>query len=91
MMAMVDFARLPALLLACDGQVVHQLYGIDRSFTTEGVAYELSTHGIVDFEEGTSYSMAKGGCTTASAAKADAYRANAMRRMVEADSSDDSD
>ena len=29
-----------ALLLCRDGKVVDQLVGVDRSFTTEGVAYE---------------------------------------------------
>ena len=42
----VDFARLPALLLCADGKVVHQLHGIDRSFTTEGVAYHLGEHKV---------------------------------------------
>lgn len=89
MMQMVDFARLPALLLAVGGKIVHQLYGVDRSFTTEGVAYELSVHSLVDFEEGAHYSKSKGGCTTASASRADAYRADAMRRLIDDGSSDD--
>lgn len=87
MMQLVDFARLPALLLAGAGKIVHQLYGVDRSFTTEGVAYELSKHGLVDFEEGRAYSKSKGGCTTASAARADAYRAQRMKDFVDGDNS----
>ena len=67
MMGMVDVGRLPALLLCLNGKVVHALHGIDRSFTTEGVAYELGQHKIVDFEEGLCYSSVKGGCTTATA------------------------
>ena len=67
MMSMVDVGRLPALLLCKGGKVVEQLHGLDRSFTTEGVAYELGQHGLIDFEEGTHYNKVKGGCTTATA------------------------
>ena len=52
MLSMVTLADLPALLLCRDGKVVDQLVGVDRSFTTEGVAYELGERGLVDFEEG---------------------------------------
>merc|ERR1712032_772013 len=44
MMGMVNVIRLPVLLLCRSGKVVHQLTGIDSSFTTEGVAYEISQH-----------------------------------------------
>jgi hypothetical protein len=70
MMKMVEVGDLPALLLAKNGQVVHQLHGLDRSFTTEGVAYELGQHGLVDFEEGTHYGSVGNACTTATAARA---------------------
>ena len=75
MMGMVDVGRLPALLLCSGGKVVHCLHGIDRSFTTEGVAYELGQHQVVDFEEGIMYAPVKGGCTAASTSKAEASRA----------------
>ena len=83
MMAMVDVGRLPALLLAKGGQVVHQLHGLDRSFTAEGVAYELGQHGVVDFEEGQAYGSTTNGCTTATANRA------AAPRRVPLDASDD--
>jgi len=69
MMGMVDVGRLPALLLCREGKVVQCLHGIDRSFTAEGVAYELGQHHVVDFEEGIAYVPVKGGCTTATAAR----------------------
>ena len=48
-----------------DGDL-QQLTGIDRSFTSEGVAYELGERGLVDFEEGTSYDprAGKGGAAS---------------------------
>lgn len=55
MRAMVRIERFPALLLCRDGRVVDQLAGIDRSFTTEGIAYELAVHRMLNFEEGTRY------------------------------------
>ena len=66
MLSMVTLADLPALLLCRDGKVVDQLVGVDRSFTTEGVAYELGERGLVDFEEGTSYDprAGKGGAAS---------------------------
>ncbi len=88
MMQMVDLLRLPALLLCAEGKVVHTLYGVDRSFTTEGVAYELGQHKVVEFEEGVCYEAAaagSAGCTTATAARADA------RRRAASDDDDDSD
>ena len=88
MMGMVDVGRLPALLLCKGGKVVEQLHGLDRSFTAEGVAYELGQHGMVDFEEGTHYTVVKGGCTTATAARAGAQRRG---RGDESDASDDDD
>eukprot|EP00310_Coccolithus_braarudii_P024778 CAMPEP_0183358218 /NCGR_PEP_ID=MMETSP0164_2-20130417/48536_1 /TAXON_ID=221442 /ORGANISM="Coccolithus pelagicus ssp braarudi, Strain PLY182g" /LENGTH=257 /DNA_ID=CAMNT_0025532069 /DNA_START=19 /DNA_END=792 /DNA_ORIENTATION=+ len=69
MMSMVEVVRLPVLLLCHKGKVVHQLSGVDRSFTTEGVAYEISQHKLLDFEEGTAYSRTVGGCTTQTAAR----------------------
>ena len=33
---------MPALLLCRDGRVIGQLTGVDRSFTAEGVAFELA-------------------------------------------------
>ena len=86
MMAMVDIAALPALLLAKNGQVVHQLTGIDRSFTAEGVGYELGQHGMIDFEEGTHYSKVGNGCTTATV-----NRAATARGRARADEDDESD
>ena len=47
--------RMRLALLCRDGKVADQLTGIDRSFTSEGVAYELGERGLLDFEEGTSY------------------------------------
>ena len=88
MMGMVDVGRLPALLLCKGGKVVHQLHGLDRSFTAEGVAYELGQHGMVDFEEGTHYALVKGGCTTATAARGGAQRRGGRD---ESDASDDDD
>ena len=72
MMGMVDVGRLPALLLCKNGKVVDALHGLDRSFTTEGVGYELGQHGLVDFEEGIVYGGSRGsaGCTTATAGRA---------------------
>ena len=67
MMQMVDVGELPALLLAKNGQVVERLPGLERSFTTEGVAFELAQQGMVDFEDGTKYARPAGGCTTATA------------------------
>ena len=66
MLSMVTLADLPALLLCRDGKVVDQLVGVDRTFTTEGVAYELGERGLVDFEEGTSYDprAGKGGAAS---------------------------
>uniref|UniRef100_A0A7S4FCX4 Thioredoxin domain-containing protein n=1 Tax=Chrysotila carterae TaxID=13221 RepID=A0A7S4FCX4_CHRCT len=69
MLNMVKLQDLPALLLCRDGKVVHQLTGIDRSFTTEGVAYELAQHKLVDFEADRTYGKAAGGCTTQSAGR----------------------
>ena len=83
MMEMVDVGRLPALLLAKGGQVVQHLNGLDRSFTAEGVAYELGEHGLCDFEEGQAYGSAGNACTTASAQR------TAMRMGMARD--DDSD
>ena len=85
MMAMVEVGRLPALLLAKNGQVVDHLHGLDRSFTTEGVAYELGQHGMLDFEEGTHYHAVGNACTTATAAK------NGYAKKPSNDSSDDED
>ena len=70
MQEMVKLDQLPTLLLCSAGKVIHQLPGIDRSFTAEGVAYELSQHGLVDFEEGVNYSWSAGGCTTATIERA---------------------
>ena len=70
MMGMVEVGRLPALLLCKNGQVVDHLHGLDRSFTTEGVAYELGQRGMVEFEEGVVYGgkgVGSAGCTTATA------------------------
>jgi hypothetical protein len=89
MMDMVDFARLPALLLCSEGKVVHQLYGIDRSFTTEGVAYALGEHKLVEFEEGATYGASVGGCTSASAARAEAHKKWRERAGELSDDSDD--
>jgi len=69
MMGMVEVGRLPALLLCRKGQVVDHMHGLDRSFTAEGVAYELGKRGLVDFEEGVKYGSSKGGCTTATAGR----------------------
>ena len=68
MLAMVDLAQLPALLIGSAGKVVNQLANLDRSFTVEGVAYELGAAGALDFEEGTKYGKSRGGCTTGTAA-----------------------
>jgi hypothetical protein len=86
MMGMVDVGRLPALLLCAAGKVVHHLQGIDRSFTTEGVAYELGQHHIVNFEEGTSYSTVKNGVTTSTAA-----RAGMAQRALNSDDDEEDD
>ena len=67
MMAMVSLEQLPALLLCRGGRVVGQLTDVDRSFTTEGVAFELAQQGMIDFEDGTKYARPAGGCTTATA------------------------
>ena len=67
MMAMVDVGALPALLLAKNGQVVEQLTGIDKSFTAEGIAFELGSYSMLDFEEGQAYGSSGNGCTTATA------------------------
>eukprot|EP00316_Scyphosphaera_apsteinii_P010009 CAMPEP_0119308570 /NCGR_PEP_ID=MMETSP1333-20130426/11538_1 /TAXON_ID=418940 /ORGANISM="Scyphosphaera apsteinii, Strain RCC1455" /LENGTH=249 /DNA_ID=CAMNT_0007312377 /DNA_START=20 /DNA_END=769 /DNA_ORIENTATION=- len=67
MLKMVKLSQLPALLLCRDGKVVEQLGSIDRSFTTEGVAYELSQHQLLFFEEGVNYTQSAGGATTATA------------------------
>ena len=86
MVAMVALEKLPALLLGQDGKVVEQLTGIDRSFTIEGLAYELGEHKAIDFDEGVDYSRGlypKGGCTTATAGRAP------PRQRVESDSDDD--
>ena len=48
-------------------KVVDKLQGLDRTFTTEGIAYELGQHGLLDFEEGTHYASAGNGCTTQTA------------------------
>ena len=40
---------------------------MDRSFTTEGVAFELAQSGMLDFEAGTRYERSAGGCTAATA------------------------
>jgi hypothetical protein len=85
MMGMVDMGRLPALLLCMGGKVVHHLHGLDRSFTAEGVAYELGQHHLVNFEEGTQYTHAKNGCTTKSAEHA------GSRRRLDPDSDDSDD
>jgi len=68
MMAMVSLREMPALLLCMGGRVTGQLTGIDRSFTSEGVAYELAQTGMLDFEDGTRYARTTGGCTTETAA-----------------------
>ena len=72
MMAMVDVGSLPALLLAKNGQVVDRLNRLDRSFTTEGIAFELGGQGMLDFEEGTHYGSVGNSCTTATAGRAGA-------------------
>lgn len=91
MMEMVDFARLPALLLCSEGKVVHQLYGIDRSFTTEGVAQALGEQKMLEFEAGAAYGAQKGGCTSASAARADAHRSWLQKHRDDGDLSEESD
>lgn len=68
MMAMISLREMPALLLCKGGKVTGQLTGIDRSFTSEGVAYELAQAGMLDFEDGTRYARTTGGCTTETAA-----------------------
>lgn len=70
MLNMVELERLPALLLCRDGKVVHQLVGVDRTFTTEGVAYELGEQKLLNFEEGVRYGRSAGGCTAGTAARA---------------------
>ena len=84
MMGMVNVGRLPALLLCKNGKVAETLHGIDRSFTTEGVAYELGQHNLVDFEEGTHYASVGAGCTTATAGRI------AARKPRDDDDDDDS-
>ena len=96
MMGMVDVGRLPALLLCKEGKVVHCLHGIDRSFTSEGVAYELAQHNLLDFEEGIVYGKAGAGCTTATANRTSALprsppRQPAARRRADDDDDDDDD
>ena len=88
MMAMVEVGSLPALLLAKNGQVVDQLHGLDRSFTTEGVAYELGQRGLLDFEEGTHYASVGNACTTATAGRAKG-RARALDDDEEGGNDDD--
>jgi len=88
MMGMVDVGRLPVLLLCAGGRVVHCLDGLDCSYTTEGVAYELGSHQIIDIEEGVKYAAVKGGCTTATSAGS---RAGAGGRYVLDDPDDDID
>lgn len=90
MMGMVDVGRLPALLLCKDGKVVHCLHGLDRSFTTEGVAYELGQHNLVDFEEGIVYGKGGAGCTTATANRTVMQR-SPPRRAAKRDDDDDDD
>ena len=60
---------LGALLLCKDGKVVDKLHNLDRTFTTEGIAYELGQNGLIDFEEGTHYASAGNSCTTQTAAR----------------------
>lgn len=86
MMAMVDVGQLPALLLAKNGQVVDQLHGLDRSFTAEGVAYELGQRGLVDFEEGQAYGSSGNACT---AMTAERNAQLARRQLLHGNDSDD--
>jgi len=68
--SMVELAELPTLLLCEGGRVTGQLAGVDRTFTTEGVAYELGQRGLVHFDDGIHYGASAGGCTTATARRA---------------------
>jgi len=87
MMGMVDVGRLPVLLLCRDGKVVDKLHDLDRSFTTEGVAFELGSRQFVEFEEGTHYESVGAACTTATAGRAAARR---PRTYEDSDDDDDS-
>lgn len=89
MMGMVDVGRLPALLLCSGGKVVHHLDGLDRSFTTEGIAYELGQQKLVDFEDGIHYG--KAGNSVTSMGKSAAMRHEQQRRQPLDDDEDDLD
>ena len=91
MMGMVDIGRLPALLLCKAGKVVHTLHGLDRSFTTEGIGYELGQQQMVDFEEGMHYASVKVGCTTATAGRVGARVGHGVQSDDESDDADLSD
>lgn len=86
MMGMVNVGAMPALLLCKEGKVVHHLDGLDRSFTTEGLAYELGEHGLVDFDEGMHYGKVGNAVTTATAG-----RAQQQRRVVDESDASESD
>ena len=84
------------LVLSKEGKVVHCLHGLDRSFTSEGVAYELAQHNLVDFEEGIVYGKSGAGCTTATANRTSSLprsppRSQAARRRGDDDDDDDDD
>ena len=92
MMQMVSLAQMPALLLCRAGKVVGQLTGVDRSFTSEGLAFELSQAGMLDFEDGTQYARTTGGCTAATAGRGGEGgegSADEGRRAVYSDEDDD--
>jgi hypothetical protein len=90
MLAMVRLEGLPALLIARGGKVAEQLANLDRSFTIEGVAYELGQRAALFFEEGKDYTKmhkARGGCS-ATTAVASGRRADSDDSDEDADLSD---
>ena len=81
--AMIEIGDTPVLLLCQAGKVTGQLAGIDRSYTAEGIAYELGLQGLVNFDDGIQYGKVAGGCTTHTAQRAAAQASD--------NSSDDDD
>jgi len=67
---LIEVSNGPILLLCMGGKVTGQLAGIDRSYTAEGIAYELGLQGLLNFDDGIQYGKSAGGCTTATARRA---------------------
>eukprot|EP00304_Pavlova_gyrans_P010392 CAMPEP_0206051356 /NCGR_PEP_ID=MMETSP1466-20131121/31290_1 /ASSEMBLY_ACC=CAM_ASM_001126 /TAXON_ID=44452 /ORGANISM="Pavlova gyrans, Strain CCMP608" /LENGTH=290 /DNA_ID=CAMNT_0053426485 /DNA_START=24 /DNA_END=896 /DNA_ORIENTATION=+ len=86
----VDVERLPVLFLLRDGKMVEHIC-VDRTFTTEGVAYELADKGFLDSDETIAHRTDKQGQQGKSSVRSNGPAATALAGRVPEGSDDDDD